>query len=284
LAQRLGGLVINCDSMQVYRDLRIITARPSPDDERLVPHLLFGHVDAACNYSVGLWLNDVQTAFTEAETRRCLPILVGGTGLYFKALTRGLSAMPGVPEAVRERIRAFAQGKPTPTLHAELVRRDPLSAERLRPSDRQRILRALEIFEASGRSIAQWQEGSRDTPLLELADSIALFLEPDRDLLRARIDARFEAMLAEGALDEVRALGQRSLDPALPAMRAHGVPGLLAHLRGEVSLEEAARKAKADTRRYAKRQFTWFRHQMPGWSRVAPKETERAIMAAVEDW
>jgi tRNA dimethylallyltransferase len=281
LAQRLHGVVINCDSMQVYRDLHVITARPSLAEEALVPHRLFGHVDAARNYSAGLWLNDVRTLFTEIRGSGLLPLFVGGTGLYFKALTQGLSAMPVVPAEIRERIRRRAEGQPTAQLHEELGRLDPASAARLRPSDRQRVQRALEVFAASGRPIAEWQKGRRETPLLELADCVALFLAPDREALRARIDRRFDAMLEAGALEEVRALGERGLDPALPAMRAHGVPWLLRHLKGEIGLEEAAREGKADTRRYAKRQFTWFRHQMPGFAWCRPEEGEDAVLAAV---
>jgi tRNA dimethylallyltransferase len=282
LALRLGGVVVNCDSMQVYADLRIITARPSPAEERDVPHRLFGHVDAACNWSAGRWLNDVQTLFNEIDTQRRLPLFVGGTGLYFKALTQGLSAMPPVPASVREEVRAQAEDQPSTALHARLSARDPATAARLRPSDRQRIIRALEVLEASGRPLAEWQGGAREGPLLDVGDCVAVFLSPEREKLRARIDERFETMLAEGALDEVAALERRGLDPALPAMRAHGVPWLLAHLRGEISLGEAAREGKADTRRYAKRQFTWFRHQMPGWIWHNPAEAEEAVLAAVE--
>jgi tRNA dimethylallyltransferase len=282
LAQRLGGVVINCDSMQVYGDLRVITARPSLTEEALVPHRLFGHVDAARNYSAGLWLNDVQTLFTEIRGSGLLPLFTGGTGLYFKALTQGLSAMPAVPRKVREGVRLSAEGRPTAQLHEELGKLDPASAARLRPGDRQRILRALEVFAASGRPLAEWQEGKRATPLLDLADCAALFLAPDREALRARIDLRFDAMLEAGALKEVQALGERGLDPALPAMRAHGVPWLLRHLKGEISLDEAARQGKADTRRYAKRQFTWFRHQMPGFRWCRPEEAEDRVLAGVD--
>jgi tRNA dimethylallyltransferase len=243
---------------------------------------LFGHVDAACNWSAGRWLNDVQTLFKEIDELGRLPIFVGGTGLYFRALTQGLSAMPAVPASVREEVRALAEDQPSSALHARLSARDPASAAKLRPSDRQRIIRALEVFEASGRPLAEWQEGAREAPLLDIEDCVAVFLSPEREKLRARIDKRFETMLTEGALDEVAALGRRGLDPALPAMRAHGVPWLLAHLRGEISLDEAAREGKADTRRYAKRQFTWFRHQMPGWSWHSPDEAGEAVLTAVE--
>jgi tRNA dimethylallyltransferase len=280
LAKRLHGVVINCDSMQVYRDLRIITARPSPAEEDAAPHLLFGTVDAAENWSAGRWLNDVRKAIAEVIAERRLPILAGGTGLYFKALTVGLASMPGVPRELRAQIRRAAADRPTPSLHAELSARDPATAVRLRPTDRQRIIRALEVFEATGQPLAKWQEGRHLPPLLDLQDCIALFLTPHRDTLRTRIDARFDAMLAQGALEELRALAARSLDPALPAMRAHGVPWLIAHLRGEMSLEEAATGAKSDTRRYAKRQFTWFRNQMPGWRWCAPHVQAFGVMRA----
>ena len=281
LARRLSGCVINCDSMQVYADLRVITARPTPKEESSAPHRLYGMVDAARNWSVGLWLGAAADAITQARAAGLIPILVGGTGLYFKALTQGLSAMPQVPAEIRAALRGRAQGLATPALHAQLVARDTITAARLRPSDRQRIMRALEIVEATGRPLAEWQEGRRETPLLDRASCVALFLAPERPALRARIDARFDAMLAEGALDEVRALGARGLDPALPAMRAHGVPWLLAHLRGEISLEAAAEGAKGDTRRYAKRQFTWFRHQLADFTWCTPQEGEDVALAAL---
>jgi tRNA dimethylallyltransferase len=279
-AERLCGVVINCDSMQVYRDLRIVTARPSPQEEEAVPHRLFGYVDAAENWSAGRWLNDVRRAIAEARSARRVPILAGGTGLYFKALTEGLAVMPAVPGEVRAAVRQAAAGRPTPSLHGELTASDPLTAARLRPSDRQRIIRALEVFEATGLPLAQWQEGRHLPPLLDAKACVALFLTPVREVLRARIEERFDAMLALGALEEVSALAARDLDPALPAMRAHGVPWLIAHLRGEISLQEAAAKGKADTRRYAKRQFTWFRNQMPGWRWCAPNEAERIALEA----
>src|SRR5260370_20623278 len=166
--------------------------------------------------------------------------------------------MPKVPGAIRVSVRDVAQELSALQLHRRLAERDPLTAAKLRPSDRQRIIRGLEIVEATGRPLAEWQEGRRETPLLDQADCVALFVAPEREARRARIDTRFDAMLAEGALEEVRALGARHLDPALPAMRAHGVPWLLAHLSGEIGLEGASVGAKADTRRYAKRQFTWF--------------------------
>ncbi len=282
LAQRLGGVIINCDSMQVYRDLRILTARPTEADERKAAHLLFGHVDASRNFSVGLWLSDAERAIAQARASGLVPILTGGTGLYFKALTQGLSAMPPVPETIRGKIRQEAQARTSAELHRTLSAQDPMAAARLRPSDRQRIIRALEIFEATGRSLLEWQQGDHPAPLVSPEHCIGLFVQPPRDELRERIERRFDAMLAEGALAEVSRLAARRLDPALPAMRAHGVPWLLAHLRGEIGLEKAAEAAKADTRRYARRQFTWFRHQMPGWSWCPPETAEEQVLEAFE--
>lgn len=279
LARALGGVVVNADSMQVYADLRIITARPTPEEEAQAPHRLYGHVDGAVNHSVGRWLADAAREIGEAERAGLVPILVGGTGLYFKALTEGLSDMPAVPDAVRARVRAEAEGVETPALHARLAERDPQSAARLRPSDRLRVLRALEIHAATGRSLSSFHAAREPGPLGG-RPLRRLFLAPDRAILRARIDARFDAMMGEGALDEVAALAARGLDPMLPVMRAHGVPGLIAHLRGEASLADAVARAKADTRAYAKRQFTWFRNSMPGWEWIAPED---ALAAARRD-
>ncbi len=273
LAERVGGSIINADSMQVYRDLRILTARPTLEEERRVPHLLYGHVDAAENSSVGRWLMDARAALAEAEAARRLPLFVGGTGLYFKALTQGLSAVPPVPPEVRKRVRGEAEGVVTPDLHARLAAADPRTAARLRPSDRQRILRALEVFTATGRPLAEWQE-LPGVPLLKPAETLSVFLAIDRATLHARIDARFDAMMAAGALEEVKHLAERALDPSLPVMTAYGVPWLMRHLTGEISLEQAAAGGKADTRRYSKRQETWFRNQMQGWKWI---EAERAL-------
>ncbi len=279
LAQELDGVVINADSMQVYRDLRVITARPTPEEEAQAPHRLYGHVDAAVNFSVGRYMADAVQVLWEVQGRK-LPIFVGGTGLYFKALTEGLSDMPPVPEEVREQVRRESEGLETPELHRLLWERDPETARALRPSDRLRVQRALEIFTATGQPLVSFHGARQPGPL---ADSLVvkLFLVPDRDELRRRIDARFLAMMDRGALDEVRVLGERNLDPMLPAMRAHGVPGLLAYLRGEISLDEAIAKGQGDTRRYAKRQFTWFRHQLPDWQWVEPERGFEAVMTRI---
>jgi tRNA dimethylallyltransferase len=271
LAEKTGGMVVNTDSMQVYRDLRIITARPSPDEEARVPHRLYGHVDAAVNYSAGHWVSDAASMLAEARAQNRLAIFTGGSGLYFKALTRGLSAVPPVPAAIREAVRARLERNGVEALHTELSTRDPAYAERLKLRDRTRIARALEVIEATGRSLTDWHRDGLPPPLPS-GQFRALFLAPERDALYARIDARFDAMLEAGALDEVARLGARQLDPLLPAMKAHGVPALLSHLNGEITLQEAAEIGRAHTRHYAKRQFTWFRHQLPEFEWVAPEQ------------
>jgi tRNA dimethylallyltransferase len=270
LAQRTGGVVINADSMQVYRDLRVLTARPTLDEEARVPHRLYGHVDAAVNFSAGSWVADATNVLAELRVQNRLPIFAGGSGLYFKALTRGLSAVPPIPAEIREAVRARLERDGVEALHAELAQRDPVSAERLKPRDRSRIARALEVIEATSRSLTDWHRDGLP-PLLPPDTFRALFLAPDRDQLYARIDARFDTMLQAGALQEVVALESRKLDPLLPAMKAHGVPALIRHLRGEIGLEEAAEIGRADTRHYAKRQFTWFRHQLPEFEWVKPE-------------
>jgi tRNA dimethylallyltransferase len=278
LAQTHDALIINADSMQVYRDLRVITARPAREEEAQVPHRLYGHVDAAVNFSAGHWVVDAAIALAQARAQNRLPIFVGGSGLYFKALTRGLSAVPPIPAEVREGVRARLELGGVEALHAELARRDQATAERLKPRDRTRIARALEVVEATGRSLTDWHRDGLP-PLLPQDQFSALFLAPDRDQLYARIDARFDAMLAAGAPEEVAALAARRLDPLLPAMKAHGVPMLIRHLKGEITLEEAAAIARADTRHYAKRQFTWFRHQLPEFEWMKPDEAGRWLDA-----
>lgn len=279
LAQRVGGTVINADSMQVYRDLRVLSARPDVTEEAAAPHRLYGHVDGAVNHSAARYAQDVAPLLDELELAGSLPVLVGGTGLYFKALTEGLSPMPPVPDDVRSEFRARVEGWETMRLHAELAERDPEMADRLRPSDRLRIMRALEVVLATGRSLASFQ-GEREPGPLGEGRLLRLFVMPERNEVRARIDRRFEAMMAQGALEEIAALRERRLDPLLPVMRAHGVPGLIAHLDGEIGLAEAIARGQADTRAYAKRQVTWFRHQMTGWRAVAP---EVALAAALTE-
>lgn len=279
LAERIGGTIINADSMQVYGDLRIITARPTPDEEARVPHRLYGHVDAAVNYSAGQYLADAGAALDEVRRSGGAAIFVGGTGLYFKAMTAGLAAVPPIPPEVREAVRERLARHGAATLHAELSGRDPRAAARLNPNDRTRVARALEVVAATGRSLIDWQtEGL--PPLIDAA-APRVFIAPDRAVLYARIDARFDAMVEAGALDEVRKLSARGLDPLLPAMKAHGVPWLIRHLAGEITIEEAARHGKLDTRHYAKRQFTWFRHQLGDWPRMVPEAALDALIRAL---
>jgi tRNA dimethylallyltransferase len=276
LAQKCNGVIVNADSMQVYGDLRILTARPTAEDERRVPHRLYGHVDAAINYSTGQWLRDVSAVLRELARESRVPILVGGTGLYFRVLTAGLAAVPPIPADLRETVRARVQSEGAPALHAELMRRDPATARRVTVNDRSRISRALEVVLATGRPLSDWhREGL--PPLIDPAHAAKIFLTCERKELVRRIETRFDAMLKAGALAEVRALAARKLDPALPAMKAHGVPWLIRHLAGEISLDAAAAGAVMDTRRYAKRQLTWFRNQMKDWPWVDAAEGEKAL-------
>jgi len=278
LADRLGGVIVNADSMQVYRDLRIITARPTLEDEERVPHRLYGFVDAAEDYSVGRWCRDVEKSLSEIAGQGRVPILVGGTGLYFKALTTGLAAVPPVPADIRAGVRGRLQREGAPALHAELSSLDPSTAQRLMVNDRSRIARALEVVLATGRPLSDWHK--EGMPALMNPDSaVKIFLTCERKELVHRIETRFAAMLNAGALDEVRLLAARKLDPLLPAMKAHGVPWLIRHLNREISIEEAAAGAIMDTRRYTKRQVTWFRNQMKDWLWETPENALSAIQA-----
>ena len=276
LAEARGGTVVNADSMQVYRDLRIITARPTPEEETRAPHLLYGHVDAAENYSVGRWCADVTGALAATKREKRIAIIVGGTGLYFKALTQGLAAVPPIPADIRDAVRARLAREGIAALHAELAVRDPAAAARLQPGDRARVTRALEVVLATGRSLLNWHQENKPASV-DLAGAAKVFLIPDRDELARRIDARFDAMMAAGALDEVRALAARRLSPNLPAMKAHGVPWLIRHLNGKIALAQAVEQAKRDTRQYTKRQATWFRNQLPEFEWVAPDRALAAI-------
>jgi tRNA dimethylallyltransferase len=264
LACGLGGTVINADSMQVYRELRVLTARPSQSEEARAPHRLYGTVSAAQACSVGRWLDDAADAIAEARGEEKLPILVGGTGLYFRALTEGLAPVPDIPAEVRSYWREQAAELGREALHQELAARDPAMAARLKPADPQRIVRALEVIDATGVSLAEWQGGNA-APLLAPGDVLRLVIAPEREPLFAAIDTRFDRMIEHGAVGEVRALLDLELDPGRPAMRAHGVRELAAYLSGAVSREEAVAKAKTESRRYAKRQMTWLRRFMSDW-------------------
>jgi tRNA dimethylallyltransferase len=258
LARERNGVIINADALQVYDALRILTARPTIEEEALAPHRLFGHVRSTEAHSVAAWLEDAQREIATAWEAGRLPMVVGGTGLYFRALEQGLAPVPPIAEEIRSSWRSFGGD-----LHAELLRRDPDMAERLQPGDRQRIVRALEVIDATGRSLLDWQrQGEAGAPLAGVAVG-RIFLNVPRAELHARAAARFRRMIGEGALAEAQALIE--FDRALPVMKAIGVPELIAHLRGEISLAAAIAQAETATRRYIKRQFTWWRGQMDHW-------------------
>jgi tRNA dimethylallyltransferase len=271
LARARGGVVINADSMQVYSELRILSARPGPGEEAMLPHRLYGHVAAAERYSVGRWLVDVAAVLAEIRPLGLMPVFVGGTGLYFKALTEGLATVPPIPAELREYWRLRGLAEPAEALHALLAVRDPEGAGAIRPTDRTRIVRALEVVEATGRPLVDWHRmASSPAPLVDIGSAERVVLDPDRAVLHERIAARAEHMVAAGALDEVKALARLHLDPLMPAMKAIGVREFLAHFAGKLSLEEAVAAVKTETRRYARRQITWFRNQMADWpSRVS---------------
>ncbi len=270
LAEQRGGMIVNADSMQVYRELRILTARPGPEEEARAPHRLYGFRAGAQAYSVAQWLNDAAKALAEARRRGLVPIFVGGTGLYFKALTEGLSPVPEIPDDIRSYWRERARIEPAPALHGLLAQRDPAAAAQLRASDTQRIARALEVVEATGRSLTQWQQGE-GTPLLHPGRAEKYVVAPDRSTLYSASDARAARMIEEGAIDEVAALLRLGLDASRPVMRAIGVRSLGAYLRGEIDLESATERLQTETRRYAKRQLTWLRRNMISWKWVKPE-------------
>jgi len=274
LAEKLGGTVINADSMQVYRELRVLTARPSVADEMRAPHALYGCVAGSDAYSAGRYVADARRALGAAEESGRLPILVGGTGLYFKALVEGLSPIPPVAEDVRAFWRSEAAQKGAAHVFARLAARDSEMAERLSPGDTQRIVRALEVIDSTGRSLAEWQRLPRE-PVLDLAETLPLLVMPERAELVRRIDRRFDEMIAMGALDEVLQLEELGLDPSLPIMGALGVGPLRRHLAGTLTIEEAVAAGKAETRQYAKRQATWARGNMLAWRAINTQEMER---------
>jgi tRNA dimethylallyltransferase len=273
LAERLNGVIINADSMQVYRELRILTARPTASEEALAAHDLYGFVSGREAYSAGRYGVDAARAIARASALGRTPILVGGTGLYFKVLLEGLSPVPPVDPQVRAYWRSQAAARPAAQLHALLSARDRETAERLMPSDPQRIVRALEVLDSTGRTLADWQR-ERGRPVVAATAARRILLVPDPAVHAAAIDRRFDAMLAAGALCEVKALLGQRLPSELPVMRALGVAALAAHLAGAMPLDAAATVAKRDTRRYAKRQATWYRRNMIAWKMVRAQEME----------
>lgn len=267
LAKKTGGLIVNTDSMQVYDVLDLLSARPQPDELREAQHYLYGHVAPSVSYSTGKWFADVEALLSRSELKGRVPIFVGGTGLYFRALLGGLSQMPEVPVDVREYWRNKISEEGAEALHIMLAERDPEIAMTLRPTDSQRIVRALEVFEATGKSLLHWQKNT-GTALVDDASANKIILLPDRQWLGERIAQRFNLMWDHGALEEVRALIALDLDPALPALKAIGVREISAFFSGEMTREEAIELSVIATRQYAKRQSTWFRNQLDdSWKR-----------------
>ncbi len=259
LAAALDGTIINADSQQIYRDLRILSARPDDAAIAGVPHRLYGYLDAAERGSVGGWRELALAEIAASHRAGRLPIVVGGTGLYLRALQHGIASIPPIPAAIREEAAALYRALGGAAFRERLWALDPVAAARLPPGDRQRLMRAWEVVCATGRPLGDWQNGTGAAAPYRFA---SVLLAPPREALYAACDARFLGMIARGALDEVAALGARGLDPGLPAMKAVGVPDLLRYRRGEIALDDAIAAAQQATRRYAKRQMTWFRHQM----------------------
>jgi tRNA dimethylallyltransferase len=276
LAQEIGAEIVGADALQLYRDIPVLSAAP-PDAERAaVPHHLVGVADAADGWSVGRWLRAARTVLDEGRPA----VVVGGTGLYFRALTQGLAEVPPVPAGVRAQGEAEYQELGEAAFRARLAQADPAAAARISPGDRQRLVRAWEVHAVTGRALSDWQADNEGA--LPPDSWRAVAIAPEREALYDRCDARFAAMMAQGALDEVKALAARDLSPALPALKAVGYPELAAHLRGELSLPQATSAAQRETRRYAKRQSTWLRGQMADWPRIdslAPEEQWRQFLA-----
>jgi tRNA dimethylallyltransferase len=273
LAQEIGGEVVGADSMQLYRDLQVLTARPSPTElQGQAPHHLMGIADAAESWSVGRWVRAAEPLIGEIGRRGARPIVAGGTGLYFAALTEGLAEAPDVPAGLRAEAAADFERMGEAAFRERLASVDPAAAGRILPGDRQRLCRAWEVWAASGVALSDWQTQTR--PVLAPGSWRGVVLDPPREALYARCDARLAAMLDQGALDEVRALMARGLAPDLPAMKAVGVRELAEHLAGRASLEDALAAAQRETRRYVKRQSTWLRHRMAGWPRLTATEPD----------
>ncbi|MEZ5840890.1 MAG: tRNA (adenosine(37)-N6)-dimethylallyltransferase MiaA [Hyphomicrobiales bacterium] len=270
IAARLGGIVVNADAMQVYRELSVLTARPGAGETARLAHRLYGHVPAATRFSVGAWLAELERELAEARAAGKVPVIVGGTGLYFKAATEGLVSLPPIPADLRRRIAGEAETAGIASLHERLAGLDPDGAARIRPSDRTRVIRALEVVEATGRPLGAWQAEAGPEPLVDIAASLPIVLDVSPAFLGARIERRCRAMIDEGAVEEAVALTRLGLDPELPAMKAIGVAPFAALGAGELGLEDAIQRTIVDTRRYAKRQRTWFRNQISGWLRLEP--------------
>lgn len=267
LAERIGGEIVNADSMQIYAGLRVLTAGPSPDETASAPHHLFEVVDAAVAWSVGRWLEAATKTLAEIEARGAPAIVVGGTGLYFRALTHGLADVPPVSETQREVSGLLYAARGEEEFREILKPLDPEAEARIEVGDRQRLVRAHAVAIATGKSLTAWQTDTK--PALAPGRWKGVVLDPPRAELYARCDARLSVMVEQGALDEVAAMEARGLDPSLPALKAVGYREFAAHLRGETTLDQALDAARQETRRYAKRQLTWFRNQTPDWERIS---------------
>ncbi|WP_135080610.1 tRNA (adenosine(37)-N6)-dimethylallyltransferase MiaA [Terasakiella sp. SH-1] len=261
VALEFDGVIINADSMQIYRGLPIVTACPRPEDEARVPHRLYQVMDPSETCSAGLWEKMCIEEIKKAWAGGKLPVVTGGTGLYIKTLVQGISQLPAIPDEIRNEVRRRGDMEGVEVLYEELQQKDPEMAGRLKPRDMQRICRALEVLETTGKSLALLQREIKPEPVLK-ADYDTHVIMPPRDILYERCDRRFNIMLEQGAVEEVRWLNEQKLDPKLPAMKALGVPELLSYVRGEINLEEARETAQMQTRRFAKRQCTWFRNQI----------------------
>jgi tRNA dimethylallyltransferase len=281
LAQRLGGCVINADALQVYAEWRILTARPGPEDEAEVPHRLYGQIPAATAHSVGAWLRDLRGVLAECRAQGWRPIIAGGTGLYFKALTEGLAEIPEPDAAVRRAGEARLAEGGREALAADLAARDPATLAAIDARNPARLLRAWEVLEATGRGLAAWRAATPE-PLVHPDAAVRLKLLPDRAALYARTDARLDTMVAQGVLDEVAEVMRLGLPRQAPALKAVGAPEFMAHLRGEMTLDEAVAQAKLATRHYAKRQMTWLRNQMVAWTTITAQESSKILDLATE--
>jgi tRNA dimethylallyltransferase len=280
LAQAIGAEIVNADSMQVYADLRILTARPSEGEIALAPHHLYGVADGADPWSVGRWLRAVSEVLAGVAARGRPAVVVGGTGLYFRALTEGLAEIPTVSANARREAEALWDSDGEPAVRRALKTGDHNGEAKIEAGDRQRLLRALAVLSFTGKPLSQWQ--AQTTPLLALEAWRGVVVEPDRAALYARCDARFLTMVAAGGLEEVGALRSRKLDPQSPFMKAVGVRELARHLDGKITIDAAIAQAQQSTRNYAKRQLTWFRNQTPNWLRVTEIEdvTVKKLLAS----
>jgi tRNA dimethylallyltransferase len=265
-AARLDGEIVNADSMQVYAGLDVIAAQPNAQERAAAPHHVFATLDPAKRCSVGRWSRLALEAINDIQGRGRTPILVGGTGLYFKALLDGLAPAPDIPDAVRVEVQDLYDRRGLEGLREEAERQDGEAAARIAQGDRQRLMRIVAVARATGRKLSEIQRDTR--PLIDPVRAAGVAIIPPREALYARIETRFDQMVEAGALEEARGLSARRLDPSLPAMKAVGLPPLLSHLAGELSLEAAIETAKRDSRRYAKRQFTWFSNQHSDWARI----------------